>query len=49
MIIAAVVCLVFQTTRDNVNYYRDKKVIASGEMIAKMDTTQIKLTDDQKE
>ena len=49
MIIAAVVCLVFQTARDNVNYYRDKKVIASGEMIAKMDTTQIKLTDDQKE
>ena len=48
MIIAAVVCLAFQTARDNVNYYREKKVISKREMIAKMDTAQIKLTHDQK-
>jgi uncharacterized protein len=48
MIIAAVVCLVFQTARDNVNYFRDKKVISRGEMVAKLDTTQTKLTEDQK-
>jgi uncharacterized protein len=48
LIIAAIVCLGFQTVRDNVSFYRDKKVIATGEMIAKMDTTISKLTDDQK-
>ena len=48
LIIAAVVCLFLQTARDNVLFYRDKKVITTGEMIAKKDTTQIKLTDDEK-
>ncbi len=48
MIIAAVVCLAFQTARDNVNYYREKNVISRREIIAKMDTTQIKLTHEQK-
>ncbi|MDZ4810975.1 MAG: DUF418 domain-containing protein, partial [Bacteroidota bacterium] len=41
-------CLFLQTARDNVLFYRDKKVITTGEMIAKKDTTQIKLTDDEK-
>ena len=49
LIIAAVICLLLQTTRDNVNYYRDKKMITTGEMIAKIDTTKTKLTVVQKE
>jgi len=49
LLIAAAVCLVLQTARDNVDFYRDKKVITRGEMIAKMDTTQTKLTDIQKD
>ncbi len=49
LIIAAIVCLVLQTTRENVDAYRDRKMIAKGEMIAKMDTTSIKLNDQQKE
>ena len=49
LIIAAVICLLIQTARDNVLYYRDKKTIATGEMLSKKDTTQIKLTEDEKE
>jgi uncharacterized protein len=49
LIIAAVLCLVMQTARENVDFYRDKKMIAKGEAIAKMDTTVIKLTEQQKE
>lgn len=48
LIIAAIVCLGLQTLRDNVNYYREKKVIATGEQLAKKDTTIVKLTDDEK-
>lgn len=48
LIIAAIVCLACQTIRDNVNYYRDKKVIATGEMLAKKDTSLVKLNDDEK-
>ncbi|MEO5948312.1 MAG: DUF418 domain-containing protein [Chitinophagaceae bacterium] len=49
LIIGAVICLILQTTRDNVDAYRDRKMIYKGEMIAKMDTTTTKLTDAQKE
>ncbi len=49
LITAAVICLVLQTVRDNVDYYRDKKIIAKGEMVAKMDTSQIKLNEVQRE
>ncbi len=49
LIIAAIVCLVLQTARENVDAYRDRKMIAKGEMVAKMDTTSIKLNDQQKE
>ncbi len=49
LIIAAVLCLVLQTARDNVDAYRDRKMIAKGEAIAKIDTTVTKLTDEQKE
>ena len=49
LIIAAVLCLVLQTARDNVDAYRDRKMITKGEAIAKMDTTVTKLTEEQKE
>lgn len=49
LIIGAAVCLLLQTARDNVNYYRDKKIIATGEVLAKLDTTKSKLTEVQKE
>ncbi|MEJ7674227.1 MAG: hypothetical protein WKF59_16420 [Chitinophagaceae bacterium] len=48
LIIGAVICLVVQTTRENVDAYRDRKHIYKGELIAKMDTTVTKLTDEQK-
>lgn len=48
LIIGAVICLLLQTARENVDAYRDRKMIYKGEMIAKMDTTVTKLTDDQK-
>jgi len=49
LIIAAVICLLLQTARENVDAYRDRKMIYKGEMIAKKDTTVTKLTDQQKE
>src|SRR4030095_7765153 len=48
LLIAAVVCLVFMTVRENVEFYRDKKMIAKGEAVAAMDTTVTKLTSKQK-
>lgn len=48
LIIAAIVCLFFQTVRDNVDFYRTKDIIVVGEQLAKQDTTQVKLTDDEK-
>jgi len=49
LIIAAVLSLLLMTTRENVDAFRDRKMISKGEMIAKMDTTVTKLTDQQKE
>ena len=49
LIIAAVICLTLQTVRENVDAYRNRRMIYKGEAIAKMDTTTKKLTDDQKE
>ncbi len=49
LIIVAVICLLLQTARDNVDAYRDRKMIYKGEAIAKLDTTVTKLTDEQKE
>ena len=49
LIIAAVVCLVLQLGRDNLDLYRDKWKIEKGEAIAAMDTTVNKLTPIQKE
>jgi uncharacterized protein len=47
LIIAAVVCLVFQTVRDNVDFFREKNSIVKGEFVAGLDTTVQKLTPDQ--
>src|SRR5687768_492134 len=44
LIIAAAVCLLLQTTRQNVDFYRDKAIISKGEAIARMDTTKTPLT-----
>lgn len=49
LIIGAVISLILMTARENVDAYRDRKVIYKGEAIAKMDTTVQKLTDQQKE
>jgi uncharacterized protein len=48
LIVAAVICLVFQTARENVDAYRDRRDIARGEAAAKIDTTINKLSDEQK-
>jgi uncharacterized protein len=44
LIVASVLCLCFQLARDNVDLYRDKKVIATGEMLSQKDTSVVKLT-----
>jgi uncharacterized protein len=48
LIIAAIVTLALQTARENRDLYVDKAVIAKGELIAAIDTTKTKLTDEQK-
>jgi uncharacterized protein len=48
LIIGAVISLLLMTARENVDAYRDRKVIYKGEAVAKIDTTQTKLTEDQK-
>ena len=49
LIIAAILCLFIQTARDHVLYSRDKKIIATGEMLSKKDTSTIKFSADEKE
>ncbi len=49
LLMAAGVCLLLMTVRENVDLYRDKGVIKRGEMVAAIDTTQVKLTEKQKE
>ncbi|MBK7679862.1 MAG: DUF418 domain-containing protein [Chitinophagaceae bacterium] len=48
LIIGAVISLLLMTARENVDAYRDRQVINKGEVIAKMDTTVTKLTEEQK-
>jgi uncharacterized protein len=48
LIICAVICLGLQTARENRDFYGDKDIIAKGEAVLAMDTTQTKLTEDQK-
>lgn len=49
LLIAAGICLVLMTTRENVDLYRQHQKISKGEAIAKMDTTKVKLNDAQKD
>lgn len=49
LIIGAMVCLLLNTVRENVDFFRQKRTIYQGEMIAKIDTTKTKLTEVQKE
>ncbi len=49
LLIAAAVCLVMMTARENRDLYKHKSTIAKGEKVAAMDTTKIKLSDIQKE
>jgi uncharacterized protein len=49
LLIAAGVCLLLMTVRENRDFYKQKKVISRGEAIAKIDTAKTKLTDQQKE
>jgi uncharacterized protein len=44
LLIAAFVCLVLQTARENVDLYRDKKTISRGIAISQIDTTKTALT-----
>lgn len=48
LIIAAVVCLVLQTARENKDFHDQKGVITKGELVAAIDTTKTKLTNQQK-
>ncbi|MFT3681650.1 MAG: DUF418 domain-containing protein [Ferruginibacter sp.] len=49
LIIAAVVCMALMIARENRDLYLDKKTIARGEAVEKIDTTVTKLTADQQE
>jgi uncharacterized protein len=49
LLIAAGVCLVLMTARENRDLYKQKNVISKGEMVAKLDTSTVKLNDQQKE
>lgn len=49
LFILAFVSLGLMTARENVNLYRNKKVITKGELVAKIDTSQTKLSSKQHE
>lgn len=49
LLIAAGVCLILQTARENVDLYRAKKTIITGEALARIDTTKTPLTAFQKD
>jgi len=48
LIVAAGVCLVLMTVRENKDFYAQKRIIHRGELVAKIDTTKVKLNDEQK-
>jgi uncharacterized protein len=48
LLIAAGICLVLMTVRENYDYYKVKTMIVKGETVAAMDTTVTKLNDKQK-
>lgn len=44
LIIAAGICMLLMTLRENADFYRDKAMIHKGEIVARIDTTNTKLT-----
>ena len=48
LIICATICIIFMSARENRNLYNRKSMIAKGEAVASLDTTQVKLTSNQK-
>ncbi|HTQ63796.1 MAG TPA: DUF418 domain-containing protein [Puia sp.] len=48
LIVAAGVCLVLMTVRENKDFYAQKRIIHRGELVAKIDTTKVQLNDEQK-
>jgi uncharacterized protein len=48
LILIALFFLAVGTYRENSDFFRDKKIIQTGQAIAAMDTTKVKLTDQQK-
>lgn len=49
LLVAAFICLLLMTLRENADFYREKAAIHKGELVAKLDTTKTKLTPAQKE
>jgi len=49
LIIGASICLLFMLARENRDLYERKSIIAKGEAVAALDTTQVKLTTKQKD
>lgn len=49
LLIAALVCLVLMTARENRDLYKQKSIIRKGEAIERLDTTKVKLNDIQKD
>ena len=49
LFIASGVCLLLLTARENIDFYKDKKLISDGEQIARLDTTTTKLSPPQRE
>jgi uncharacterized protein len=49
LLIAAAASLVLMTVRENRNFYQRKEVIRKGEKVAGLDTTKVKLTEDQQD
>ena len=49
LLILAFVSLLLMTLRDNIDLYRNKKIISKGEFVTRIDTTRTKLTIQQKE
>ena len=48
LMVSAGICLLLMTIRENRDLYKQKAVISTGERLAALDTTQVKLTDKQK-
>jgi uncharacterized protein len=49
LLVAAGICLILMTARENVDLYRQKAVIIRGETVARIDTAKVKLTEQQQD